>query len=286
GRSDWILDNLGPLRQLTPAIAEAAHHLYRPQRAVRSGGRGGFGFGRAEAGPEYPPAGAMIGYTLKQAPSGPLKLEILDSRGQVIGAFSSTDRPPARGRGGFGPPPARLLASAGMHRFYWDLRYPGPWESARQPQGPNGPMAVPGQYQVRLSADGWSETQPLTLIEDPRVTASGVTTTDLLQQFQHNLRARDLVSRVNRLVARLRAAEQDLPAGVDPAGIKALAAQLITPAIRYSKPELQTNITYLYSMTNNSDQKVGQDAYARYQVLTADLARIENQANALLGPAR
>lgn len=286
GRSDWILDNLGPLRQLTPAVADAAHHLFRPARAVRSGGRGGFGFGRAEAGPEYPPAGAMIGYYLKNAPSGPLKLEILDARGGLVRTYSSSDRPPARGRGGFGfgPPPAQLSAAPGMHRFHWDLRYPGPWESARQPQGPNGPMAVPGQYEVRISADGWSETQPLTLIEDPRITASGVTTADLSQQYRHNIRARDLVSRVNRLVARVRAAERNPPAGADPARIQALAAELITPAIRYSKPELQTHITYLYSMANNSDQKVGQDAFARYQVLAADLSRLENEANALLGP--
>ncbi|MGH3183718.1 MAG: hypothetical protein ACRDOE_17715, partial [Streptosporangiaceae bacterium] len=144
GRSDWILDNLGPLRQLTPAVAASEDYLFAPETAVRSGGRGGFGGGRGAAGPQYPPAGAMIGYYLKAAPAGELKLEILDASGQVIRSISSSTPAGGVGRGGRGGAPARLDKTPGMHRFTWDLRYPGPWESAAQPQGPNGPIAVPG----------------------------------------------------------------------------------------------------------------------------------------------
>ncbi|HVA62951.1 MAG TPA: hypothetical protein VNF74_04430 [Terriglobales bacterium] len=286
GRSDWILDDLGPLRQLTPAVAAAQDYLYVPETAVRSGGRGGFGFGRGPAGPEYPAVGAMIGYYLKNAPSGDLKLEILNAQGQVIRTITSAA--PAGGRGGRGGSfgrgaPARLDKAAGMHRFTWDLRYPGPWQSAAQPEGPNGPTAVPGRYQVRLSADGWSQTQPLTLIEDPRNTADGVTTADLQEQFDHNLQVRALVSQVNQLVARVRAAQRQPPAGADPAKIAALAELLITPAIRYSRPGLQTQITYLYGMDNNSDQKIGRDAITRLATLQKQLAAAEAQAQAALG---
>ena len=144
--------------------------------------------------------------------------------------------------------PTRLDKTPGMHRFTWDLRYPGPWMSARVRKVPTGRRRCPGKYSVRLTVGSWTATQPLTVIEDPRVTKDGVTTADLREQFEHNMRVRDLVSDVNRTVARLRARD----AGASErsgklAKLNELAAHLITPPIRYSKPELQTHITYLYT---------------------------------------
>src|SRR5436305_2372289 len=182
--------------------------------------------------------------------------------------------------------PTRLEKSAGMHRFVWDLRYPGPWINKARPEAPNGPLAPPGKYSVRLTVGSWSDTKPLTVSEDPNVTASGVTAADLREQFEHNMRVRDLVSEVNRAVIRLREAEAHPPAGVDSAKLQELASRLITPSIRYSKPELQTHITYLYGMTNNSDQKIGRDAVERYQALRKELDARVAELNQILGSAR
>src|ERR1035438_3618578 len=92
-----------------------------------------------------------------------------------------------------------------------------------------------------------------------RSTASGVTNEDLREQFDHNMKVRDLVSDVNRTVTRVRAGLTALAGKPDSAAtlasLKDLAASLITPTIRYRKPELQTHITYLYSETNATDQK-------------------------------
>jgi hypothetical protein len=162
-----------------------------------------------------------------------------------------------------------------MHRFTWDLRYPGPWMSATRPEGPGGPSAVPGKYSVRLTVGSWTSTQPLTVIEDPRVTKDGVTNADLREQFEHNMRVRDLVSEVNKLVARVRAAK-----------VPDLGAHLITPSIRYSKPELQTHITYLYSLTNATDQKIGRDAIDRYNVLRKELDERTAEVNRVLGSTK
>ena len=100
---------------------------------------------------------------------------------------------------------------------------------------------------MRLTNGTYVNTQPLTVIEDPRNTAAGLTTADLQAQFEHNMRVRDLVSEVNQLVARLRAAQQSLKGKPDSASqldaIDSEAAHLVTPTIRYSKPELQTHIT-------------------------------------------
>jgi len=86
-----------------------------------------------------------------------------------------------------------------------------------------------------------------------------------------------MVSDVNRAVARVRAGLATLATQPDAAArlaaLKDLAASLITPAVRYSKPELQTHITYLYSETNATDQKIGRDAVERYNALRQELDR-------------
>ena len=159
--------------------------------------------------------------------------------------------------------------------------------SAARPEGPNGPTAVPGKYSVRLTTETWTFAKPLTVIEDPRVTKSGVTTADLIEQLNHNLRVLALVSDVNRAVGRVRAAQASLRANPAEAAklakLNELASHLITPQIRYSKPELQTHITYLYSLTTAADQKIGQDAVERYAELRKELDKRVGELNAILG---
>jgi hypothetical protein len=129
-----------------------------------------------------------------------------------------------------------------------------------------------------MTAGSYSATQPFTLIEDPRVTKDGVTTADLKEQFEHNLRVRELVSDVNKMVARIRSAPKSPQ-------LNELASHVITPTIRYSKPELQTHITYLYSLTTGTDQKIGRDAVERYEILRKELDGRLAELNKLLGPA-
>ncbi len=303
GRSFWIVDNLSPLHQVKEATAAESAALFMPREAIRTSGRGG---GRG-GGIQYPQSGAQIDYYLGKAPATDFKMEILDEAGKVIRTFTTgatggraaaeepavADLAPSDdeeggggGRGGRGAV-VRLDSSTGMHRVTWDLRYPGPWQSATRPEGPNGPAAVPGKYAVRLTDGAYVGTQPLTVIEDPRNTAAGVTTADLREQFEHNIRVRDLISEINQLVARVRAAQQSLKGKPDSASqldaIDSVAAHLITPSIRYSKPELQTHITYLYQMTNSADEKPGPDATQRYVELRKELDQRKAEVNKLLG---
>jgi hypothetical protein len=211
--------------------------------------------------------------------------------GAAAGDAPEADAPPSEDEGGGGfrgrSAPTRLDKTAGMHRFTWDLRYPGPWQSNARPEGPNGPAAVPGKYSVRLAADSWTSTQPLIVIEDPRVIRDGVATADLREQFEHNMRVRDLVSDVNRTVASVRANQAAMRTSGTSADALAklneLAAHLITPSIRYSKPELQTHITYLYSLTTATDQKIGRDAIDRYVVLRKELDQRMAELGKILG---
>jgi photosystem II stability/assembly factor-like uncharacterized protein len=291
GRSDWILDNLTPLHQVDGKLAAAAAYLYKPREAYRIPGRQS-GTSRAL---QYPAAGARIDYYLAAVPSGDITLEILDAAGKTVRTFSSgfgTERTAAGAEatvddeGGFRAPPlpTKLSKAAGMHRFVWDLKYPGPWLSAERPEGPNGPVAVPGGYSVKFTTGTYAATQPLTLIEDPRVTKDGVTTVQLREQFEHNLKARNLVTDVNKAVARLREAQK---AKKDPdtlAKLDRLAGRMITPPVRYSKPEIQTQIQYLYGMTTGADQKIGRDAVERYEVLRRELDKDLAELTELIGP--
>jgi photosystem II stability/assembly factor-like uncharacterized protein len=292
GRGFWILDNLSPLHQLTPTASTA---LFKPRTAIRIPASGSQG--RGSEGAQYPLAGAQIDYYLAETPTDPVTLEIFDSTGRIIRKFTS--KAPARaaaasedtGGGddeeGFRATyPSTLDASPGPHRFTWDLRYRGPWVSNSRPQGPNGPVAVPGQYSVRLTAGSFTATQPLTITEDPRVLASGVTQADLEEQHAHNQRVVTLVSNVNFAVARVRDLQKTLKAAGDTTSSKAievqsLADKLITPRIRYSQPALQTHITYLYGMTNRTDQKIGRDAIDRYQTLREQLDAILTELDTL-----
>jgi hypothetical protein len=171
-----------------------------------------------------------------------------------------------------------------MHRFIWDLRYPGPWEQGtrRAGRGALGPLAAPGTYTVRLTVDGAIERAPLVLRADPRVTADGVTQADLEQQLAHNLRVRDAVSRANHLRARVDSARKRLANATGAAAdtlrlLTGLHDALVTAPIRYSEPRLLDQLTYLYGMTMNADQRIGRDAVERLAELERQLDELEKR---------
>jgi photosystem II stability/assembly factor-like uncharacterized protein len=310
GRSFWILDDLTPIEQANAKISSGPAILYTPRDAVRSAGRGGFGRGSSL---QYPQAGAMLDYYLGSEPSQDISMEILDDAGKVVRKYSSVEVPGGGGRGRGGQSadegggggedeegggggrgrsgPTKLEKTAGMHRFTWDLRTFGPWMSATRPEGPNGPMMPPGKYAVRLTVGSYTSTAPFNVIEDPRVAKDGVTISDLQEQYEHNIRVRDLVSDTNKLVARVRASQASLKGSIGSeaeqlAKVNQVASQLITPGIRYSQPALQTHVTYLYGEDNNTDQKVGHDAMERYLELRKELDRQNAELIKILGPPK
>jgi hypothetical protein len=240
----------------------------------------------------------MIDFYLGQS-GGPVTLDILDETGKLVRSFSSEAGAAAEGVAGGeddedtprrARPAPRVPKEQGLNRFTWDLAYPGPRDGAGRIGG-GGPTAVPGRYQVRLTANGVTQTEPLVVREDPRVAKDGVTLADLRDQFDHNMRVRDLVSDVNRAVSRLRDGQARFKERTGAAAdtvekIRALEAKLITPPIRYSTPGLQAHITYLYGMTNQADQRVGRDAKERYTMLRREMDGVVAQINQLLGPDR
>ena len=144
-------------------------------------------------------------------------------------------------------------------------------------------MVNPGRYTLVLTAGGITETRPLEVRLDPRLAADGVTPTVLAEQLEHNLRTRDLVTEVNILVASVESDLKRLAADSSAAGLarrrelESLRTALVTPTVRYSKPELQAHIQYLYSLSMQADQQVSRDAKERFKDLRAALDRLKKK---------
>ena len=301
GRAFWILDNISALRAFDATLDAAPANLFAPRDAYRTRYAGSFGGVESSrddpADPQYPPAGAMIDYWLSPSLTGPVTLDILDARGTVIRSFSSNlagvtsdsaagIRPMVTVRSGT----PRLPRAAGVNRFTWDFTVAGAWSPSAAQSGRNGPAVAPGAYRVRLTAGQTTLTQPLTVRIDPRSAADGITVADLQAQFNHNVKVRDLVTEVNRLVSvldeqRKRLASAGAAAADTIRGVDAIRATVVTPPIRYTKPELQSHIQYLYGMTTQADQRLGRDATERYTTLRKELDVTMAKARALLGAA-
>jgi len=245
GRSFWILDNITPLRQLTPQVSNAAAYLFAPQLTyrVRRNNNTDTPLPPEEPAGRNPPDGAMIDYQLdgKVSASGRVTLEIVDPTwGAVVRRLSSTEWSGIRRFSSADPPdpvnakelnvptywvrPWRTLsASPGMHRFVWDLTYSAPDALSRDypisaidhdtPRYPLGATVLPGQYNVILSLPGGERyTQSLTIRMDPRVKASA---DDLRQQFELDRKIADALHRDHQAVQQVRSLRAQLKSLTD-----------------------------------------------------------------------
>ena len=204
-------------------MTTSAAHLFKPRDGYRT---------------RVSPAmlGPVIEYYLPASASGPVTLEILDASGDGREQLQqrdagrrrrrtrarrarrwrrrrravrrlAADTPPAAaaaeapdpeaagggggGRGRGGPPP-RVTKDRGMNRVAWDVR------------NSSGLAVPPGAYQARLKAGDVTQTQPFNVLIDPRIAAEGVTAADLKEQFDHNMRVRELSTELNQLLTRVR----------------------------------------------------------------------------------
>ena len=167
-----------------------------------------------------------------------------EARGEESGG--GDDRPPRR------PPPPRAPNKAGINMFSWNLRYPDAVDFEKRifwAGGLNGPVAIPGSYAVRLTVNGQSQTQPLTIVKDPRVTA---TQADLREQFNFLIKIRDKTSEANNAVRLIRNVKAQLAARTKamPAGrAAAFKTQSDALAARLSAIEAE-----IYQVKNQSGQ--------------------------------
>lgn len=188
GRSLWVLDDISRLRQLGPTAMRDAV-LFRPAAAYRVHRSTWTDTPLPPDEPlaANPPAGAVLEFFLPHDARQPVTLEVIDGAGNLVRRFASTDAPEPTAEElarelipAYWLKPARVLpATSGMHRWVWNLRYADPVSTTHgypisavphaTPREPQGPLALPGTYLVRLTVDGRRLEQPLTLKADPRV---------------------------------------------------------------------------------------------------------------------
>lgn len=214
GRSIWILDDLIPIRELSPKVLDSPLHVFSVAPAIRweyspgTWSRGPYG--------DNPPRGASIYYYLKDKPTGEVRIEIRDADGRHVRTLSSTPQDPI----GAGDDEARevealkkaaIPAEAGVQRAVWDLRYDG----ARMIKGGKldagnprvGPMVTPGRYTATVTVDGRTASTSVTVLPDPRIT---VAPADLAAQVAFVLRIRDDITRLTEMVESLRSVRKQL----------------------------------------------------------------------------
>ena len=181
GRSFWILDNITPLRQAAE-IHQAQAYLYKPAAAVRVDNDPFLGTPLPPEEPqaENPPSGAIIDYYLSQ-PISKITLQILDAQNHVLRHFSSAEKQPKSRpllpiAERWFPKPQELEATAGEHRFIWNLTTGAGADSGDDDDEgagpPPGPKVAPGNYTLRLTADGKTLESPLQITMDPRSQAT------------------------------------------------------------------------------------------------------------------
>jgi photosystem II stability/assembly factor-like uncharacterized protein len=227
GRSFWILDDITPLRQLTPDMAGSPAHLFQPAPAyrVRRSTYTDTPLPPDEPAGQNPPNGAIIDYYLAQPASGAVTLEILDAQGKVVRRYASTDKPEPTEeelKKQLIPlywirMPQALSAGRGAHRWVWNLHYATPLATHYSypisavphdtPRVPQGPRALPGQYTVRLTVNGQSYTAPLTVKMDPRLKTPAA---GLEQQFQMETRLPSMMTQAAEAVLQARSAGEQL----------------------------------------------------------------------------
>ncbi len=144
-----------------------------------------------------------------------ITIEILDSSGKVIRKYPKKEEPGGDDEEDFfsrDHNAGALPADAGFNRFVWDLRYEG---ATKIPHAPlwggntDGPEALPGAYQVKLTVLGKSYTAPLEIKADPRLK---ITQEDLSKQFDLLLKIRDKVTETDDTVIQIRDLRDQLKA--------------------------------------------------------------------------
>jgi hypothetical protein len=287
GRGFYVMDHIAPLRQ-GGIQTTSTFHLYKPEDALR-------GLDRNVA----------VDYYLKQ-PAQKVTMEFLDAQGKVIRTFTGTPvepgqrpegAPPAGDdEGGFRrPQDPKPAVTAGLHRVTWDLRYPGAtdfpglimWAASSR-----GPIAPTGSYQVRVTADGQTETQAFAIRREPHVLKE-VSDQDLQEEFDLAMKVRDKSSQANEAVLLVRGIKEqikDRRTKLDPknaavakalddfeSALSAIESEIYQVKLQSSQDplnfpiKLNNKIAALQGVIESADVKPTEQAYSVFRTLSNSL---------------
>ncbi len=289
GRGFWILDDIGPFRQLTKERMDDDVVLFEPTPAIRG---------------VYD---AVVQYYLAETVDS-VTITITETGGAEIARFTGTQpvyepdpNLPWWLSGGSSVP----TTAAGLNTFTWDMRYPGAttfegmiiWSA----QPARGPKAPPGEYRVTLEAGNYSMTYPLVIELNPNL--KGVTEADLQEQFELASKIRDKTTIANEAVIAIRKVRSSVDerlGGQDDPKLKGEADELLSAMREVEEALYQTKnvsnqdplnfpirlnnrFAYLRRSLERGDARPTDGAYQVFGELTAELDGLLKQLDGLMG---
>ncbi|MFN0138574.1 MAG: WD40/YVTN/BNR-like repeat-containing protein [Pyrinomonadaceae bacterium] len=206
GRGIWIVDDITPLRALSADVMSKEVAFVQTEPAVQKLQAGG-GWANGDAvfiGENSPDDAVITYYQRKRHIFGDLKIEVLDSKGQVVGSIPASKR-------------------RGLNRVRWSMRMPAP----NVPPAASfaggaffGPRLLPGTYTVRMTKDKAVYETPLKVVGDPRLKH---TAADRQAQFDLTMKLYRMFDDMTAAVGRMnfvRLALDDRAAKATDAGLK------------------------------------------------------------------
>ena len=185
GRSFWVLDDITALRQIS--ATDESTRLFKPELATRVhwNNNSDTPLPPEEPAGKNPPDGAIFDFYLGSDAKGRVRLEVLDSKGNLVRRYDSEERLVQVEEKDLQVPfywirPLQPLPETpGFHRFIWDLHYTPlggrsnfPISAIFHDTAPasSSPWVAPGTYEVRLVVGGKTYKQVLKVRMDPRIT--------------------------------------------------------------------------------------------------------------------
>jgi photosystem II stability/assembly factor-like uncharacterized protein len=283
GRGIWIIDDITPLRALTPAnlAKEAAFVEARPTFQIIPAG-GGWANGDAVFTGDNPTEEAVITYyQQKRHIFGDLKIEILDESGKLLSTVPSSKR-------------------RGLNRATWSMRLKAPrvpTAASAAFSASTGPRVLPGNYTVKMTKDKNVYTTRLQVMPDPR---SKHTPADRRAQFDLSMKLYNLlgdmtyaVDRINGVRLALDSAAAKLPAK-DPLATRLRTASAQVDELRRKivatkeggaitgEERLRENLADLYGNVNNYEGRPARTQAERTDAIARELADIVRDFDAWL----
>jgi photosystem II stability/assembly factor-like uncharacterized protein len=266
GRGIWILDDLHPLQEITDEIRSQPLYLFTLRDTYR------YHMSESESespfrapNPEY---GADVNFWLAAVPKKKsVTVQVLDGD-RVIRTIDVKD------------------PVAGVNRVWWNLRHDSiepvkgfvPWAGG----GFRGPLALPGTYTVRVTAEDRSVEGKVRVEPDPR---SQATLADLQAQLQFLLRIRDDISTMTKAIQHAQSVKSKDPAKA--ARAEELLHELYNPEVTQSEDALRYpeqvygQLSFLASDAASADAAPTQSEYQVLTVLESRARPLIDQANAL-----
>jgi photosystem II stability/assembly factor-like uncharacterized protein len=293
GRSFWVLDNVTSLGQQAMNDLNDKLVVFEPKDTYRyRRPRGMPSAGISDGVPDFPKPTVAIDYYVPEGKHQHIRIDILDAQGGIINSYFN-DGNDEEDKGADAPlyiHDKSLKMQPGLNRFHWDLTHLGPWNKDVKRRFKDGPIAVPGIYKVRVTLNADFIEQGFNLSVDPRVTEQGVNVTDINEQINLSLHISELLSKSRKLeekanaehgalhrkyagqAAEVRGAEAN--ADFDRVH-KAVRTLRTPPNVIYPQAMLSEQISYLYNMLNDADQKPGKDGVDRFAELSRQYEAIE-----------